>query len=152
MREQTGWGVQVSLETIGPAVMGGALIGLALAGLMVLTGRVMSASAMVGSLLGGREGLAAASITFLAGLFIAPSVLFALGVARQPLTEPVWPLLIVGGVLVGVGARLGNGSVFGSVFGLTQGSRRAVAATVAIAAGAGAALTFRHLLGTGVAT
>jgi uncharacterized membrane protein YedE/YeeE len=144
--------VRVSLETIGPAVMGGALIGLASAGLMILTGRVMSASAMVGSLLGGREGLAAASITFLAGLFIAPSVLFALGVARQPLTEPVWPLLIVGGVLVGVGARLGNGSVFGSVFGLTQGSRRAVAATVAIAAGAGAALTLRHLLGTGVAT
>jgi hypothetical protein len=52
-------------------------------------------------------------------------------------------------VLVGVGARLGNGSVFGSVLGLTQGSGRAVAATLAILAGAGLALTLRHVLGTG---
>jgi hypothetical protein len=75
--------------------------------------------------------------------------LFALGAARQHLTEPGWPLLIAGGVLVGVGARLGGGSVFGSVLGLTQGSGRAVAATLAILAGAGLALTFRHLLGSG---
>ena len=135
--------------TFGPVILGGAMIGLALALLRILTGRVMSASGMIGSLLGGREGLAATSIAFIGGLFIAPSVLVAVGVAKQMPVEAGWPFLVAGGLLVGVGARLGNSSLLGSIHGVTQLSRRAFATLFAIMAGAGVAVALRQVLGTG---
>ena len=137
------------METVGEVAAGGALIGLALAMLMILTGRVMSGSAMIGSLLGGREGLAATSIAFIAGLFIAPSVLIVFGAARQPLAEENWLLLGLGGLLVGIGARLGNSSVFGAVFGLSRRSGRAAMVSLAILAGVCIAVVLRHFLQIG---
>jgi len=134
--------------TLGPVVLGGAMIGLALGLLHVFTGRVMSASGMIGSLLGGREGLAAASIAFIGGLFVAPSVLVAVGVVRQMPVEAGWPLLVVGGLLVGIGARLGS-SLMGSIHGVTQLSKRACATLFAILAGAGVAVAMRQILGSG---
>jgi len=144
-----GMTVDLLPETLNQVILGGALIGLAIGLLRILTGRVMSASGMVGSLLGGGEGPAAASIAFLAGLFIAPSVLIALGVVAALPVEAGWPLLCAGGVLVGLGARLGNGGVVGSVFGLTQRSGQAGAAILAIIAGAGAALVLGQLVNIG---
>ena len=61
----------------GAALIGGAIVGLAAALLLVLTGRSMSLSDMLGSLLGGNEGLAATSIAFLAGLVIVAAVTVA---------------------------------------------------------------------------
>ncbi len=135
--------------TLGNVVFGGALIGLALATLLILTGRIMSASGMIGSLLGGREGLAATSIAFLAGLVISPALLIAFGFARQVPLEPGWPWLIVGGVLVGFGARLGDSSVLGAISGLARQSRRAIGPILAIMAGAGIAMVLRQVLVTG---
>ena len=43
----------------GAALIGGGVVGLAAALLLVLTGRAMNLSGMLGSLLGGNEGLAA---------------------------------------------------------------------------------------------
>jgi uncharacterized protein len=137
------------MELVGQSVFGGALIGLALAALMVLTGRVVSASDMIGSLLGGREGLAATSIAFIAGLFIAPSILIAFGAIRPPISEPGWLFLVCGGLLVGIGARLGNISLFGAILGVTRRPERAFAALAAIATGVGVALTLVHLLHSG---
>lgn len=137
------------MEMVGQSAFGGALIGLALAVLMILTGRVMSASAMIGSLLGGREGLAATSIAFIAGLFIAPSLLIALGAIRQPIEGSGWLVLLVGGLVVGFGARLGNISLLGAICGITRRSGRAVAMIGAIGAGLGIGLSLLHVLGTG---
>ncbi len=137
------------LGTVGQVVLGGALIGLAFAMLRIMTGRLMSTSGMIGSLLGGREGPAAVSMAFIAGLFVAPSVLGTMGFVTQPPVEAGWPLLLVGGLMVGIGARLGNSSVVGSVFGLTQGSKRAVVAIVAIISGAVVSVILAQVLGTG---
>jgi len=143
-----GMPVDMLQGTLGPVVLGGAMIGLALALLRILTGRVMSASGMIGSLLGGREGLAATSIAFIAGMFISPSVLVAVGHAKQLPLEAGWPLLVVGGLLVGVGARLGS-SLLGSIHGVTQLSGKALATILAIMAGAGVAGALRQILGAG---
>jgi uncharacterized protein len=137
------------LGTLGQVIVGGALIGLALATLHILTGRVMSTSGMIGSLLGGREGLAAASIAFIAGLFISPFILISFGGVRQPPVEEGWPLLVVGGLLVGFGARLGSSSVIGSIFGVIQRSRRAATVIVAIIAGVSVSSLLRHILAAG---
>ena len=135
-------------ETDGPIVLGGAMIGLALGLLWVLTCRVMSASGMIGSLLGGREGLAASSIAFIGGLFIAPSVLMAVGVVRQMADDAAWPFLVIGGLLVGIAARLGS-SLMGALHGITLLSKRAMVTFVAIMAGMGVAVLLRQVLGNG---
>ncbi len=132
----------------GPVLLGGAIIGLALGLLWVLTRRVMSASGMIGSLLGGREGLAASSIAFIGGLFIAPSLLMAVGVAKQMSDEAAWPLLVVGGLLVGIAGRLGS-SLMGAMHGVTLRSKPAAVTLLGIMAGAGIAVLMRQILGNG---
>jgi hypothetical protein len=132
----------------GPVLLGGAMIGLALGLLWVFTGRIMSATGMIGSLLGGREGLAASSIAFIGGLFIAPSLLMAVGVARQMADEADWPFLVLGGLLVGIAARFGA-SLMGAIHGVTLRSRRAAITLLGIVAGAGTAALVRQILGNG---
>ncbi|MCA3436521.1 MAG: hypothetical protein INF48_04280 [Rhodobacter sp.] len=124
------------------------MIGLALGLLWLLTGRIISATGMIGSLLGGREGLAAGSIAFIGGLFIAPSLLMALGVAKQMADEADWPFLVLGGLLAGIAARFG-GSLMGAIHGVTLRSRRAAVTLLGIMAGAGTALLVRQILGNG---
>lgn len=132
--------LDISLATMGPLVLGGALIGLALAALRLLTGRVMSASGMVGSLLGGHEGPAAASIAFIAGLLAAPSLLALLGEPAAKPAEAGWPLLVAGGLLVGFGARLGEAGLVSTIWGAVRRSGWAAAALCAMAAGAALSL------------
>ncbi|MFN7270145.1 MAG: YeeE/YedE family protein [Cereibacter sp.] len=132
----------------GPVVLGGAMIGLALGLLWVLTGRIMSATGMICSLLGGREGLAASSIAFIGGLFIAPSLLTAVGIAKQMADEADWPFLVLGGLLAGIAARFG-GSLMGAIHGVALRSRRAAVTLLGIMAGAGTALLVRQILGNG---
>jgi hypothetical protein len=142
------------IGTQGHVILGGALIGLALALLRLLAGRVMSASRMLGSLLGGHEGPAATSIAFLAGLFVGPFILAPLiladaGVATAKLVEGGWAPLVIGGLLVGLGARLGDGGLVVAIFGAVRRTRWAAAAVCAIAVGAGTSLLARQILGGG---
>lgn len=132
----------------GPVLLGGAMIGLALGLLWVLTRRIMSATGMIGSLLGGPEGLAASSIAFIGGLFIAPSLLVAIGIERQMADEAAWLFLVLGGLLVGIAARFG-GSLMGAIHGVALRSRRAAVTLLGILAGAGIAVFLRHILGNG---
>lgn len=132
----------------GHALLGGAMVGLALGILWVLTRRIMSATGMIGSLLGGREGLAASSIAFIGGLFIAPSLLMAFGIAKQMSDEAAWPFLVLGGLLVGISARFGS-SLMGAIHGVTLRSRRAAVTLLGIMAGAGIAVLLRQILGNG---
>lgn len=141
--------LEPAVGTLDGVILGGALIGLALAVLRVLTGRVMSASAMVGSLLGGREGPAAPSIAFIAGLFVAPTLFTAANTATPGPIEPAWALLVVGGLLVGFGARLGGNGMVGAVWSVF---RRSGWAAAAMLAGVSASLLLhRLLLGGGAA-
>ncbi|WP_291295450.1 YeeE/YedE family protein [Elioraea sp.] len=137
------------IGTQGQVILGGALIGLALALLRLLAGNVMSASRMLGSLLGGHEGPAAVSIAFLAGLMLAPSILAAVGAAATKPIEAGWALLVVGGLLVGVGARLGDGGLVVAIFGAVRRSGWAAASVCAIAVGAGVSLLARQILAGG---
>lgn len=133
----------------GLVILGGGVIGLALAILRVVTGRVLSGSRMLGSLLGGREGLAAASIAFIGGLVISPSIMTVFGHASPPPFETGWAWLVAGGLCVGVGARLGDGSLFAAISGLAQRSRQAVAAILAIIAGAAVSIYLRQVISLG---
>lgn len=141
--------MDIAEGTPGSAILGGALIGLSLALMRIFTGRVMSVSAMMGGLLGGGEGRAAAGIAFLAGVFIAPALGAALNIATSKPVEAGWTQLAVGGLLVGFGARLGQSGLVGAIWGSVRGSGWAVGGLVAIAAGVALSLLVSGMLGFG---
>ena len=133
------------------AVAGGVLIGTAAGLLLLLSGRIAGVSGMAARASGISEGVTPwnQAAAFVVGL-PAGAVLIA-ALVRQPqidVTSSV-PLLIVAGLLVGFGTRLGNGCTSGhGVCGLARLSPRSIAATFAFMA-AGLAVVFiaRHLAG-----
>jgi uncharacterized membrane protein YedE/YeeE len=113
------------------AAIGGALIGLAAAILMLFTGRIAGISGIVGGLIGGAadKGWRA---TFVAGLILAPLAANLAGFTLSAPQMPVsWIVIIVAGLLVGFGSRLGGGCTSGhGVCGVARLSPRSIAATL----------------------
>jgi uncharacterized membrane protein YedE/YeeE len=113
------------------ALAGGALIGGASALLLVTHGRIAGVSGVVGSLL-GRASDAGWRVAFVAGLLVTGvfATMFvpeAIGAAIRPM-----PVLLVAGVLVGFGTRLGGGCTSGhGVCGLGRLSARSLIAVSA---------------------
>jgi len=132
------------------ALIGGALIGLAAAIYVLGLGRVAGVSGILGGLLRPRAGEAPVQLAFLAGLVAAPLLLQAAGgpVAAVAVDASL-PVLIAGGVLVGVGTRIGGGCTSGhGVCGVARLSARSLFATAMfMAAGAAVVFVARHLVG-----
>ena len=112
------------------SLAGGLLIGAASLGLLALSGRVAGISGIVGGLLPPRRGDLDWRLAYLVGLLGGGLLLLAL--VGLPTTVPVSrTTLIVGGLLVGFGTRLGNGCTSGhGVCGLGRGSPRSLAAVL----------------------
>ena len=130
------------------SLAGGLLLGLAAALFILLNGRVLGISGIVGGLLRPRRGDAGWRIAFVAGMLAAPTAwaLFAAPVQPRIAAGPV--LLVLAGLLVGWGTRHGSGCTSGhGVCGLARLSPRSLVATLAFM-GAGFATVFvaRHLL------
>jgi uncharacterized protein len=130
------------------SLAGGLLLGLAAALFILLRGRVLGISGIVGGLLVPRRGDAGWRLAILAGLLAAPAVwaLFATPVAAR--IEAGWPVLIVAGLLVGWGTRMGSGCTSGhGVCGLARLSPRSLVATLAfMATGFITVFVVRHVL------
>ena len=131
------------------ALAGGVLIGVAVAMFVLLNGRIAGISGIVGGLLRPARGDIAWRAAFVAGLIAAP-LLYALAAPSPALhIDAPYGALLLAGLLVGVGTRLGSGCTSGhGVCGLSRLSLRSLVATLAFM-GAGFATVFvtRHLLG-----
>ena len=130
---------------------GGTLIGVAAALLLVANGRIAGISGIVGGLLRAPSADTAWRALFVAGLLAGGLVL---QVTRPTAIGPSVvgvPLLVVAGLLVGFGARLGSGCTSGhGVCGVGRLSPRSIVATVTfMLAGAATTYVLRHLLGGG---
>lgn len=130
-------------------LVGGLLIGGAASLFVLFNGRVAGISGILGGVFGAGGGDLAWRIAFLAGIVIGPMIVFALGVPVPTvvLQVPV-PVLIIAGLLVGFGTRLGNGCTSGhGVCGLARGSPRSLAATaVFFACAVVTVFVLRHVL------
>jgi len=132
------------------ALAGGILLGIASAAFILLNGRVLGISGILGGLLAPRRGDIAWRMSFLAGLLLAPAVLALLapGLIRAPRIDAGTVTLIAAGLLVGIGTRYGSGCTSGhGVCGLSRLSPRSLAATLAfMAAGFATVFIIRHLI------
>ena len=132
------------------AVLGGMMIGASAALFLLLNGRIAGISGILGGLLGASRSDLGWRLAFLAGLVLAPLIYTALGGTLPPvsLNAPLL-LLVLAGLLVGFGARLGAGCTSGhGVCGLGRGSPRSIAATgVFMATAILTVLITRHLMG-----
>jgi uncharacterized protein len=129
------------------SLAGGLLLGTAAAMFILLNGRVLGISGIVGGLLKPRAGDTGWRLAFVAGLLAAPSawVLFATPATPRIAAGPA--LLVVAGLLVGWGTRYGSGCTSGhGVCGLSRLSPRSLAATLAfMATGFMTVFVVRHL-------
>jgi len=130
------------------SLTGGVLIGLAVAMLLLINGRIAGISGIIGGLLAPSRNDILWRILFLLGLVVSP-VLYALfaGLPESRI-DAEWPLLMLAGLLVGFGTRLGSGCTSGhGVCGLSRLSPRSIVAT-SIFMGFGFATVYavRHLL------
>ena len=127
------------------------MIGAAAAFYLLVNGRIMGASGIVGGLV-DRTGWStwAERLSFVAGLALMPALLkplFTAPVATH-ITDNM-PAVVLAGLLVGVGTRLANGCTSGhGVCGMSRLSLRGFVATCCyIFAGGVGVVIFRHLLG-----
>jgi uncharacterized membrane protein YedE/YeeE len=134
--------------TPGSALAGGILIGLAAAGLVVVNGRILGAAGILGGLLPARAGDAGWRLALLAGLVVAPLLAKLALETRAPVFDAGAATLVIGGLLVGFGPRLGSGCTSGhGVCGLARLSPRSLIATlVFMAAGIATVFVVRHVL------
>lgn len=138
--------------TPGAALAGGLLIGLASALFVLGSGRIAGITGIVAeplrALVGGR-GLAgqAPRLAFVGGLLVAPWVWQLFATLPAARIDVGWPGLVVAGLLVGFGTRLGNGCTSGhGVCGLSRFSLRSLVNVGAfMAAGFASVYALRHL-------
>jgi uncharacterized membrane protein YedE/YeeE len=133
------------------SLAGGVLIGAAAVLLMALQGRVLGATGILSGLLTGSvpgdRGWRAAMV---AGMIAGP--LLVLGITGQvPVVEvPVsWPMILIGGFVVGLGASFGSGCTSGhGVCGMARLSPRSFAATLTFMIACGITVyAIRHVIG-----
>jgi uncharacterized membrane protein YedE/YeeE len=112
-------------------LIGGLLIGLAAALLLLLNGRLSGISGIVGGLVVPKDSDAGWRVAFVAGLLVgALAYLLATGDAVLVRMQASLPVLVLAGLLVGFGTRLGSGCTSGhGVCGLARLSKRSIAAT-----------------------
>lgn len=130
------------------SLAGGLLLGFAAALFILLNGRILGISGIVGGLLRPQAGDTAWRLAFLAGLLSAPLLYFLSAEPATPRIDAGWGTVVVAGLLVGIGTRYGSGCTSGhGVCGLSRLSPRSLAATLAFM-GAGFATVFivRHAL------
>ena len=133
------------------SLSGGILLGVASAFFMLVNGRVLGISGILGGLLPPKPGDAGWRIAFLLGMLAAPLVyglLAPAGFVKAPTIDAGFATIVVAGLLVGLGTRYGSGCTSGhGVCGLSRLSPRSMVATLAFM-GAGFAMVFvlRHVL------
>lgn len=132
------------------ALAGGVLLGIASAAFILLNGRVLGISGILGGLLTPRRGDTGWRLLFLLGLLLAPITLsaFAPGLINTPQIDASPIAVVAAGVLVGLGTRYGSGCTSGhGVCGLSRLSPRSLIATLAfMASGFATVFLVRHII------
>ena len=133
------------------SLIGGLLLGLASAVFILINGRILGISGILGGLLPPKVGDIGWRVAFLLGMLAAPTVFMALapaGLASEPRIDAGFWTVIAAGLLVGIGTRYASGCTSGhGVCGLSRLSPRSLVATLSFM-GAGFSIVYivRHIV------
>jgi uncharacterized membrane protein YedE/YeeE len=134
-----------------PSLIGGIMLGLASAVFILVNGRILGISGIVGGLLPPKAGDTSWRIAFVLGMVAAPSVFHALVPAEYispPRVDATDWMVVAAGLMVGIGTRYASGCTSGhGVCGLSRLSPRSLIATASFM-GAGFAIVYivRHVI------
>jgi uncharacterized protein len=128
------------------SLAGGLLLGVATAMFLVLNGRVLGISGIVGGVFGSTRGDRSWRVFFLAGLVASPWALGLFQPAPAPRFDTGWGVLVAAGLLVGIGTRMGAGCTSGhGICGIARLSLRSIMATLCfMATGFATVFVVRH--------
>ena len=133
------------------SLSGGIILGLASAIFILVNGRILGISGILGGLFPPKVGDTTWRIAFMLGLFAAPAVFHAV-VPVQYITAPRIEasdfLVVAAGLLVGIGTRYASGCTSGhGVCGLSRLSPRSLVATASfMGAGFITVYVMRHVI------
>ena len=130
------------------AFLGGTLLGLSAVGYLYVNGRIAGVSGLIAQVLNLQTIFKTPALWFLLGLFVVP---FFYGLVQTPNIElNASPLMmIVAGLLVGFGTRMGSGCTSGhGICGISRLSKRSMIATMTFMfAGFVTVYLIRHIIG-----
>lgn len=132
------------------SLSGGILLGLASALFILVNGRILGISGIIGGLFRPKSGDVGWRLSFMLGLLAAPLLHTLVAGPTAARIDAGWVTVVIAGLLVGVGTRYGAGCTSGhGVCGLSRLSPRSLVATLAFM-GAGFLTVFlaRHALGS----
>ena len=113
------------------SLAGGLLIGLAAAVFILVHGRIMGVSGILGGLMPPLKGDILWRVSFMLGLIAAPLIARLAGLLPEVEIEGSLVQLILAGLLVGFGTALGSGCTSGhGVCGMARLSPRSIVATI----------------------
>ncbi|MBW1251194.1 YeeE/YedE family protein [Pantoea allii] len=113
------------------SLAGGLLIGAAAGMLVLFCGRIAGISGILGGLLKRRSSDKPWRLAFIAGLVLSPLVYQRFSALPSIEIDASWGRLVLAGLLVGLGTRLGSGCTSGhGVCGLSRLSPRSLVATL----------------------
>ncbi len=132
------------------SLAGGLLLGLASALFILVNGRILGISGILGGLLTRKPSDAGWRVAFMLGMLAAPATLAWIspaGLIATPRIDAGYVAVVIAGLLVGYGTRLGSGCTSGhGVCGLSRLSPRSLVATGSfMAAGFAIVYVMRHL-------
>lgn len=130
------------------AFIGGLLLGISVVGYLYVNGRIAGISGLIGSLLNRETTFKTPALWFLLGLFVVPFLYRAITMPEIELpSSPL--LLIIAGLLVGIGTRMGAGCTSGhGICGISRLSGRSFVATLSfMLLGFVTVFVIRHIIG-----
>lgn len=130
------------------AFLGGVLLGIAIVGYLYVNGRIAGISGLLAQVINPKTIAKTPAIWFLLGLLITPFVVSYFYTPQIKISSNPYQLIIAG-LLVGFGARLGSGCTSGhGICGISRLSKRSIFATIIFMfAGFVTVYVMRHLLG-----
>ena len=112
------------------AFIGGAILGVAVVGYLYVHGRIAGISGLIGQVLNLQTIFKTPAVWFLSGLISVPFI-YGLFVQPEIVLKASPMMMVIAGLLVGFGTRLGSGCTSGhGICGISRLSKRSMIATM----------------------
>ncbi|GIC79539.1 YeeE/YedE family protein [Moritella sp. F3] len=117
--------------TLLDSILGGVILSIAALFLLFGIGKLSGISGIFYGLKNTRTSGEYWRVLFVLGLVISPFFAALFGFSLPSSIDVIWPAIIVGGLLVGIGTRVGSGCTSGhGICGIGRLSARSLAATI----------------------